>query len=126
MGAIVVLLIVQQRIVRADVPLLIGVSLLFWAVAADGRIDRLDGVPLLLLLFGYVGVAVRDGRRERRDIRDEYAENLPPGPRMGERMVILAAFIAGGLLVLVVGSRSSWPVPRTSPGPWASASWSSA
>jgi len=105
MGAIVAPLIVQQRIVRADVPLLIGVSLLFWALAADGRIDRLDGLPLLLLLLGYVGVAVRNGRRERRDIRDEYEESLPPGPRTGERMVMLALFIAGGLLVLVAGSQ---------------------
>jgi cation:H+ antiporter len=104
-GAIVAPLIVHQRIVRADVPLLIGVSLLFWVLAADGRIDRLDGVPLLAVLLVYVGVAIRNGRRERRDIRAEYEETLPAGPRSGERMVILAAFIVGGLVVLVAGSQ---------------------
>ena len=104
MGAIVAPLIVQQRIVRADVPLLIGVSVLFWALASDGRIDRVDGLPLLLLLVAYIGVAVRDGRRERRNIRDEYEESLPPGPRTGDRKVVLLALILGGLVVLVAGS----------------------
>ena len=52
LGALVAPLVVRQRIVRADVPLLIGVSLLFWVLAADGSIDRLDGLPLLSAAAG--------------------------------------------------------------------------
>jgi len=106
LGALVAPLIIQQRIVRADVPLLIVVSLLFWALAADGRLDGLDGLPLLLLLLAFTGISVRAGRREQRDVRREYEERLPPEPRTSDRIIFLAALIISGLVALVAGSQA--------------------
>jgi cation:H+ antiporter len=106
LGALVAPLIVHQRIVRADVPLLIGVSLLFWALAADGRLEPLDGLPLLAILLAYTAVSVHAGRQERRDVRREYEERLPPVPRPGDRMVFLVTLITAGLIALVAGSQA--------------------
>ena len=42
LSALVAPLIVSQQLVRLEVPILIGVSVVFFAMSLDGQIDRLD------------------------------------------------------------------------------------
>lgn len=97
-------IVVSARLVRWDVPVMIGASLLVWVLAADGRVGRIDGAVLLTLLAGYVLHALRGAGREAPAVEAEYAEAL--GPRgaaagLGRRI----AEIVAGLVVLVVGAR---------------------
>lgn len=105
LGAIVVPLIVRQRIVRADVPLLIGVSLLFWALASDGTLDARDGLVFVAILAAYTAISIRFGGDEDAVVTHEYEEALhQPEPTPSWRAD--AALIAGGLVALVIGSQA--------------------
>jgi cation:H+ antiporter len=85
---------------------MIAVSLLLWALAADGGIGRWDGVLLFALIVAYTVLVIRQSRRETRAIRDEYDEAFAAGPSAwdahwgGQVLLIL-----GGLALLVLGAR---------------------
>jgi len=57
-------LIVGSRIVRTDVPILIGVSLLLFAFAFDGRISPIDGAILFAGSIAYTLYAIFSARNE--------------------------------------------------------------
>lgn len=104
LGAVAAPLVVRQRIVRADVPLLVGVSLLFWAMASNGGLEADDGLVLVAILAGYTVISIRSGRRESAPITQEYRANL--GRRAGRTGPLVAAgLIALGLGTLVAGSQ---------------------
>lgn len=64
LAAMITPLIVGSRIVRTDVPILIGVSLLFFALAFDGRISVLDGMVLFGGSLVYTVFAIFSAKRE--------------------------------------------------------------
>jgi cation:H+ antiporter len=45
LSALITPLVVSQQLVRLDVPIMIGVSVLLVVLALDGRLARLDGIP---------------------------------------------------------------------------------
>ncbi len=101
-------LVVAQQLVRLDVPLMIGLSVLTILFALDGRIGMLDGILFVVGLIVYNVWAIRKSRQESAAVKAEYeqeygAQNAPPLTAMeiGKN----AAFILGGLAILVVGSR---------------------
>ncbi len=47
-------LVVKRQLIRWDVPVMIGVSLIFWLLAARGEIGRFSGLFLLLGLIAYI------------------------------------------------------------------------
>jgi len=57
-------LIVGSRIVRTDVPILIGVSLLLFWFASDGNINPIDGAILFAGSIVYTVYAIFSARRE--------------------------------------------------------------
>ena len=59
-------LVVSQQLIRLDVPLMIGISILTALFALDGRIQRLEGLVLLAGIIIYTWYAVRQSRRRRR------------------------------------------------------------
>lgn len=96
LSALVVPLVVARQLIRLDIPVMIGLSLLVWLLAANGRLGRLEGLLLVAGLVGYLGVLLCQARRER-----------APAPESSARghwawQVVL---VAGGLALLVLGSR---------------------
>jgi len=63
-SAMITPLVVAQQLVRLDVPLMIGVSLLVFLLALDGKIGRLDGMMLFAGIVAYTFFAVRQSRKE--------------------------------------------------------------
>jgi cation:H+ antiporter len=55
-SALVAPLVVSSRLVRIDVPLMIGVSILLLVMALDGGIGRIDGATLVFGLVVYTAV----------------------------------------------------------------------
>jgi cation:H+ antiporter len=100
LSAIVAPLIVQARLVRIDVPMVIAVSLAAWAFAADGIIGRIEAGLLFLGLIAYVAWTVRSARRER--IKEP--ENGVGASRL-DAMWLQIVFIIAGLGLCVAGSR---------------------
>ena len=104
LSALIVPLVVAQQLVRWDVPLMIGVSVVTLVLGFDGRIGRLDGALLFGGLVIYTAFAIRQSRKESQAVQAEYAAEYgdPPPQRAGLLRNLL--FVAAGLAALVIGS----------------------
>ena len=106
LSALVAPLIVSQQLVRLEVPILIGVSAVFFAMSLDGQVDRLDGALLFAGIITYTVWAIRRSRREKKEVAEEYeAEFGDATAGRGSSVPVNLAWALGGILLLVVGSR---------------------
>ncbi|MBK8988402.1 MAG: calcium/sodium antiporter [Chloroflexi bacterium] len=105
LSALITPLIVDQQLIRLDAPLLLGVSLLFWWMAADGLVGRWEGGLLFAGLLVYIVFLVRKSRRETKAVQDEYAEEYSAGIEGWQGWAINLGLVALGLILLVFGSR---------------------
>ncbi len=64
LSALITPLVVHQQVIRQEVPIMIGASLLLWAMALDGGISRWEGILLAGLVVGYTVLLIRQSRRE--------------------------------------------------------------
>lgn len=104
-SALIAPLVVHQQLIRQEVPVMIGVSLLLLALAADGGISRMDGLILVGLLLAYIFLVIRQSRRESAAIREEYAESMPDGGKAWDRhWGVQLGLVLAGLILLVMGS----------------------
>jgi cation:H+ antiporter len=105
-SALIAPLVVAQKLVRFDVPLMIGVSLAALLLGLDGGYGRIDGVVLFAGIIAYTVFLIRQSRRENAEIRAEYDEAFGGEPEPGSASVpINVAFIVAGLVLLVLGSQ---------------------
>ena len=97
LSALVVPLRVKSRLVKRDVPLLLGVSLAVWGMASGGRLTWQAGLALL------VGTAINLiwEMRTASEYSDEEGD-FDEGDRATP--AVAAAKLAGGLVLLVLGS----------------------
>lgn len=106
LSAVVIPLLVHQRLLRVDIPIMVGVSAATWGLALDGRLGRGEGVLLVVLVGGYTVLTLRSGPGETRQIQDEYAQALGrPRPRQGRAVATSATAILLGLGALALGSQ---------------------
>jgi len=104
-SALIVPMVVSQQLVRLDVPLMIGASVLLWILALDGRISLFDGLLLTAGIVAYTVFAIRQGRKESAVVQAKYAQAFGDGKRTGlGRLPVQIAFIAAGLVLLVLGA----------------------
>jgi cation:H+ antiporter len=101
-SALVTPLVVHSQIIRQEVPIMIGASVLLAVMAIDGWIGRWESALLLSLLAGYVVFLVRQSRAETAEMRGEFEGRVSrPGGWDGHWSVQLLLILAGlGLLVL--------------------------
>jgi len=102
-SAVIVPLVVHAQLIRLDVPLLIGVSVLVLLMGLDGRIGRLDGLLLFAGALAYTGFLVRQSRRENAAVQAEYAAEYA-AKRVASPLVN-GLLVLAGLVLLVGGSR---------------------
>jgi cation:H+ antiporter len=100
LSALITPLVVARQLVILDVPLMIGVSLAVWGMAADGRISRLEGALLLAGALVYTAFLVRMARRELSGAVPGAEPLVPRDP-----LVLQAVLVVAGLGLLVLGSR---------------------
>ena len=109
-------LVVSTQLVRTDVPVMIGASLLVLLLGFDGTISRLNG---LLLVAGTIGYAVFLIRNSRKQATTDHAVKAPTGPvssissgpplrQLLQSGLRNGGLILGGIVLLVLGS--SWLV----------------
>lgn len=105
LSAMVTPLIVPQQIVRLDVPIMIGVTLLTLLFAADGRLSVAESAILLAGMAAYTGFLVRASRRERAAVADEYAAEFSAAPTGRGGVLVQVVLVLAGLALLVLGAR---------------------
>lgn len=104
-SALIVPMVVHQQLIRQEVPVLIGVSLLLWALAADGGISRIDGLILASLLLVYTFFLIHQSRKETAAIRQEYECSTPGDDSTWDRhWSVQILLVLAGLGLLVLGS----------------------
>jgi cation:H+ antiporter len=105
--ALVVPLVISWRLVRLEVPLMIGVSILLWLFVLDGEIARWEAAILFAGVIGYTVWAIRASRKESAAAQEMSAPGAEP-PATPSPWYINVGYIVGGLVFLVVGS--NWMV----------------
>lgn len=98
-------LVVAQQLVRLDVPIMIGVSLLVYLLGWNGAISRLEGGLLFAGMIAYTVFSIRQSRKETQQVQDEYAAEFS-GATGGARQTLLnLTLIVAGLGLLILGAR---------------------
>jgi cation:H+ antiporter len=77
-SALIAPLVVNIQLIRQEVPIMIGASLLLLALGLDGRLSLFDGGILFVLLVSYTVFLVVQSRRETQAAKDEYAHEIKP------------------------------------------------
>lgn len=107
-AALVVPLKVSERVVRLDVPLMIGASALTLLFALDGNLGTLDGLIFVSLLTAYTWWTVRASRREQRAVAEDYEREFGAKAAVAHRgwkhFAVHIGMVAAGLYLLVKGS----------------------
>ncbi len=110
-SALVAPLIVHQQLVRMDVPIMIGASILLLVLATDGVLGWWDGALLTTLIFAYTAFLIVESRREKNpEIVAEYAGSVAAAAgdvvHVGKSSLPMhLLFIVAGLVALVFGSQ---------------------
>jgi cation:H+ antiporter len=104
LSALITPLVVNAQIIRQEVPIMIGASLLLLAFGLDGRIDRVDAFILLALLVVYTVFLVLQSRRETRATQNEYVSEIESQSQWDAHWAVQLALIGVGLVFLVMGS----------------------
>lgn len=98
-------LVVSRQLVRFDVPVMIGSSLLLWGMASDGQIGRIDAAVLFAGTISYTAWLVVQSRRESAAAAAASGEPAPPTEGRGKQIVAQVALVLSGLVLLVLGAR---------------------
>ncbi|MFH1278817.1 MAG: calcium/sodium antiporter [Candidatus Eisenbacteria bacterium] len=97
LSALIRPLAVRERLVRFDVPVMIGVSCLFFLIGAGGSVGRGEGLLLIALFILYTTLLIGKGRSE-----PAKGTGRPGGPG---RLLVAGTGVVAGLALLVLGSR---------------------
>ncbi|MDP2207343.1 MAG: calcium/sodium antiporter [Bacteroidota bacterium] len=104
-SALITPLIVKQQLIKIDVPIMIGVSVLGWVLSLDGQISQTDGIILFLIVIVYTVFSIRQSRKESKAIKEEYEKEYGKAKTKNEGSIIFQiALIVFGLALLVLGS----------------------
>lgn len=100
LAAVVAPLAAHMRLLKVEVPLVIGVSLLLWLLCADGAVNQIDGAVLLACFAGLVAYMYRQARAEPPEVKEELG--LTAAGKM--RVWVAALLVVVGLAGLVGGA----------------------
>lgn len=98
-SALILPLVAKRRLVKADVPVMVVLSLLLLLLALDGTVSRWDGLLLLVLFLSHLVWAVLTGRSTEEE--ESGSADTPAPPGLG-RAVLL---VLGGVGLLVLGAQ---------------------
>ncbi len=98
-------LVVSSRVVRLDVPLMIGASFLIGFFALDGVVSRVEGLIAFGVAVAYTVWSIVESRREKAEVVDEFSREFAPkeSPTL-RRVVLLVVYVVSGLVLLAFGA----------------------
>jgi cation:H+ antiporter len=103
--ALIAPLIVSRQLIRLDVPIMIGASLLTFALAWDGSLSKLDGAILFAGIVAYTAFLIISSRKQKSLEDDEFSKEFGlDEPVKPYAWAINLALIIVGLVLLVSGS----------------------
>ena len=108
LSALITPLVVNIQLIRQEVPIMIGASVILLLVCLDGRIGLLDGLLLCGLMVAYTVFLIVQSRRESQAAKDEYAAEVQPAATgaWDSKLPVQLLMIVIGLGFLVAGSEA--------------------
>ena len=103
-SAVIAPLVVHSQLIRQEVPIMIGATLLLVVMLVDGRLGPLDGAILFVLLIAYVTFLVLQSRAETAEMRKAYEDAVGRSGRWDDHWAVQVLLIVAGLALLVLGS----------------------
>lgn len=98
-AALVRPMVVAAQVIRLDLPIMIGVSLLLPLLLRDDLLTRFEGILLFLGLLAYVSLSLYLARKESAAVKAEYSEAI----RVHKPLWLDVFFVVGGLGGLMAG-----------------------
>jgi cation:H+ antiporter len=102
-SALITPLLVDEQIIRQEIPIMIGASALLVVMALDGNIGLVESVALFALVIAYTVFLVMQSRRASKAVQDEFETGIPTST-WDRHWAVQLALIAVGLVLLVVGA----------------------
>jgi cation:H+ antiporter len=105
-SALITPLLVAQQLIRQEVPIMIGISLLLFVLALDRSISRVDGLIFVALLVAYTVFLVRQSRAANKALNDEAASEVATICKgaWDDKLPVQILLVVGGLVLLVLGA----------------------
>ncbi len=96
-SAILIPIAIEKSVLRKEIPIMLGVSLLLVLLSIDGELSQYDGGLLLIGLGIFAFFTFRDAIKQRTKIQDEYESS--------QNNIYLKSFglIGIGIVVLYIG-----------------------
>ena len=100
-------LLVAERVVRREIPIMIFLTLLVYPLLIDLEVNRIDGAVLTLSLGLYITYVFYRGRKAPAPVISEYSQLAAEvGTRKGKAVLIDLGFLVAGTLGLLLGGRA--------------------
>ena len=97
-AAILVPLVVRKSVLRKEIPIMLGVSMLLVLISVDGEISQYDGVLLLIGLGVFAFYTFRNALKQRETSKDDV------NPGKNNVYLKSAGLIGIGVVVLYIGA----------------------
>ena len=104
LSAVIAPLAVSIRVIREEVPILIGVSGLFWLLASNGILGRLEGGGLLGLILLYTGWVIRRSTSGLERVDTNGKSGGTQLKRPVQTIVAQIVLVVSGITLLLIGS----------------------
>jgi cation:H+ antiporter len=99
--AVIAPLKIELRMIRREVPIMIGVTVIFGLFAMGGGFNRLEGLLLLALTAAYLIYVVRGAKQEASpEMEKEFSESTEAFKGRSTKMAIVLIVVGAGLLAL--------------------------
>jgi cation:H+ antiporter len=97
-------IVVHSQVLKKELPILIGVTVLAGWQIYDNELSRLDAVILLVVFFALMGWTIREGLRNKDDaLNAETEEEVADLPQMALKTALI--WLVVGLILLIASSR---------------------
>ena len=105
LSALITPLLVNVQIIRQEVPIMIGTSLLLLVLALDGAIGFTDSAMLAILMAAYTVFLIVQSRRQSAAESGDYGQKTAQQGGWDSHWAVQLVLVAVGLALLVLGSR---------------------
>jgi cation:H+ antiporter len=102
--AVITPMVVHSQVIRQEVPIMIGASVVLAVMVFDGRLGRFESLLLLVLLVAYLVFVVLQSRAEVARAGGAHAGDVGGNGGWDGHWSVQAVLIAVGLALLVIGS----------------------
>lgn len=105
--ALVSPLIVLERVVRREIPIMLLLTLIFFLLILDLEVGRVDGLILCLLLATYLVYVFHQGKKAPVGLLSEYSQLASDARSRARKAVLMdVGLLVAGVLGLVLGGKA--------------------